>query len=110
MFGPISYGISNGVANAAVGLAAADLVPPGDNGKKISGSELAQNISREFSKLRPSPAPATLNLPLGFTLRLRRAGRHYEFQRRQLGPPSLAPSRLNSARTTQPTSLTDSGR
>src|SRR6185437_3834858 len=65
MFGPISYGISNGTANAAVGLAL-DLVPPGDNGIKITGKELAQNIS---GILKPTiTGSASLNLPIGFML------------------------------------------
>ena len=67
MFGPVSYGISNGTATANVLRLSLDLAPPGSSGvTKISGSQLLANAAEI---LQPSiTGSANLNLPIGFTL------------------------------------------
>ncbi len=82
MFGPISYGISNGTASANVALSL-DLAPPGSSGvTKISGSQLIANTAQI---LQPSiTGSANLNLPIGFTLGANGPGATTTFSR-QLG-------------------------
>ncbi len=65
MFGPLNYGISNGTAMAGVNLQI-NLDPPGDNGSKITGSDM---LSDAASIIVPSiGGSASLNLPIGFTI------------------------------------------
>ena len=65
MFGPLSYGISNGTASGNVALQI-NLDPPGDNGSKISGSDMLSNLA---SIIVPSiTGSANLNLPIGLAI------------------------------------------
>ena len=104
MFGPVSYGISNGTATANFALSL-DLAPPGSSGvTKISGSQLIANAAN-------SPA---VDHRLGesqsahrFHDRRRRPGHNHDV-RREL--ESIPPSPSSSARAIPPTSATVSPR